>query len=237
MYQFFVDELLQKGMLIRLSSQQEHHAKDVLRLQNETVRLVYEGMSYFGVAKYVDESFVIQVTEQDTSEKELPVSVTLAMACIRREKFELVLQKATELGVSRIVPFTSERSVVLPRADKKEKQKARWQSIVEEASAQCKRNCIPIVEDVCTLEQLKDYTSDLNLVAYENEKDTTSLAHKLTKQDITVVIGPEGGFGDNEIAVLENAGFVRVSLGNRILRAETAALFMLSVISDRMNDE
>ncbi|MBP3892178.1 MAG: 16S rRNA (uracil(1498)-N(3))-methyltransferase [Solobacterium sp.] len=234
MYQFFLDEDIQIGQRITLSKAQEHHAKDVLRLNKEIVRLVANEKGYFGVAENTKEGFFITIQEEDTQEKELPVEVTLLFALIRKEKFEWVLQKATELGVKQIVPIVSKYCVVQPKKDKEAKQIERWQAIVEAASSQCKRNWIPTVHPVCELKDCQKYLSDLNLMAYEKENESLPLSKRLEKKNITILIGPEGGFSKEEVEACTKLGFASCSLGARILRAETAAIYMMSVINDWM---
>ena len=232
MYQFYVDEPIEVGQTISLSSDQEHHAKNVLRLNHEKVRIVSNEEGYFGEGYIEDNQFLVHILEKDNSPKELNKNVTLALALIRREKFELVLQKATELGVHQIIPFLSSRCVVQEKKEKSSRQMERWNKIVKEASAQCKRNVVPMIKETQTLEEVSKHNVSLKLVANSDlEKPSVLLEDALKKEETLIVIGPEGGFSTNEIKVLEENGFVSVSLGNRILRAETACMYALSVIS------
>lgn len=232
MYQFYLDEDLQVGNTYQLDQQQTHHAKNVLRLHHETVRVVANGKAYFADG-YVDkQSFCVQIQEEDTSPKELSHQITLAIALIRREKFEFVLQKATELGVSQIIPFVSSRCVVQERKDKQERQKERWHTIVKEASAQCKRNRIPSVTDIQTVKDLINLDIQQKYIAYENEANTSPLlGDAIKKENSIIVIGPEGGFTKEEIEQFSANNYQMVSLGHRILRAETAALYAMSLFS------
>ena len=153
---------------------------------------------------------------------------------IRREKFELVLQKAAELGVSRIVPFESSRCVVHAKKEKGERQLSRWQDIVKEAAEQCKRNQIPAVEEICSLKDLGEFKSEVNCAPYENAYGTSRFLSDAVdgRKSITIVIGPEGGFSEEEIKQLQQMGFEAVTLGSRILRAETASLYAAAVCSE-----
>ena len=232
MYQFFVDEPIEVGQTISLSSDQEHHAKNVLRLNHEKVRIVSNEEGYFGEGYIEDNQFLVHILEKDNHPKELNKNVTLALALIRREKFELVLQKATELGVHQIIPFLSSRCVVQEKKEKSSRQMERWNKIVKEASAQCKRNVVPMIKETQTLEEVSKHNVSLKLVANSDlEKPSVLLEDALKKEETLIVIGPEGGFSTKEIELLEENGFVSVSLGNRILRAETACMYALSVIS------
>ena len=182
----------------------------------QKVRLLYQGQAYFAEAYTKDKEFIAHVYEKDDNIHESLCDVTLAVALIRREKFELVLQKATELGVKRIVPFESSRCVVRSK-----------NAIVQEASEQCKRNCIPEVTDIVLFKQLNQYLSQANYACYENSYGKASFLSECAKdkQSITVVIGCEGGFSNQEVEEMESMGFTSITLGSRILRAETAAMY------------
>ncbi len=177
---------------------------------------------------------IAEIMEEDPHHNETHISLTLAPALIRREKFELILQKAAELGVDRIVPFESSRCVVHARSEKADRQLQRWNDILMEAARQCKRNRIPELTAVKTLKDLKEYQSDVNFAAYEKaDEKAMFLSEGLDGQkSVTVVIGPEGGFSESEAAELNAMGFHTVTLGSRILRAETAALYVCAVISE-----
>ena len=227
MQQFFCEEPLTIGSIYTFTMAQAHHARDVLKLHHETVRLVYHGDAYFADAYVNGSSFEAKVLEADPMERELPVDVTLAMALIRREKFELVLQKAAELGVNQIVPFESSRCVVHAKKGKTD----RWQAILQEASEQCKRNRIPDIAMPVSFSQLDFSAFDCVMIPYEKEagagKGILSTVHG---RKIVVIIGPEGGFSEAEVQQVMDKGAVPVSLGPRILRAETAAMYCLSAI-------
>lgn len=232
MQQYFTEVPLEPGMEYVFPKAQAHHAGTVLRMNHETIRLVHDGIGYFADAYPKGKEFAARVLSIDPRINELPFQVTLAQALIRREKMELILQKAAELGVTRIVPFESSRCVVHARSEKADRQKERWNSILQEASEQCKRNRIPELENICSFGQLSGYSSELNLAAYENAYGTSPfLLQVLKPASITIVIGPEGGFSEEENAALNQMGFSSISLGSRILRAETSAISACALIS------
>ena len=233
MQEYFVEQPLREGDVIELPKDKAHHAFDVLHLDHETIRLVSGGIGYFADAYQEGRTGFARVLKQDPAVNELQTSLTLCMALIRREKFELVLQKAAELGVSRIVPFVSSRCVAKDREEKAEKVAARRRAILLGAAEQCKRNKVPELMPTCSLQSLGTYRSKLNLAAYEKAGEQASrLSDLLPAESVSVVIGPEGGFSEAEIDVLNRDGFLPVSLGNRILRAETAAYYVCSVIGE-----
>ncbi|NLH63459.1 MAG: 16S rRNA (uracil(1498)-N(3))-methyltransferase [Erysipelotrichaceae bacterium] len=238
MQQFFCEGPIHIGEDYVLSEAHGHHAQ-VVRLDHEKVRLVYQGEGFFGECMKKDSQYIVHVEEKDPNMNELGIRITLAAALIRREKFELVLQKATELGVDRIVPFESARCVVHEKKEKSQKLLERWRDIVAEASQQCKRNCIPSVEGIASLKDLAGYRSEINAAAYENAYGTSRYLSEIVDgmKSVTIVIGPEGGFSEEEMMMIQKMGYEAVTLGSRILRAETASVYAVSVcaeIAERM---
>ncbi|MBQ9329217.1 MAG: 16S rRNA (uracil(1498)-N(3))-methyltransferase [Solobacterium sp.] len=234
MQEYFVEGEYLPGDVIELPADKAHHAFRVLKLNHETVRLVRDGTGFFAEAYQENGRGLARIIEQDVSINELPVSVTLCMALIRREKFELVLQKACELGVSRIVPFESSRCVVHDKADRSKKQTQRRNAILLEASEQCKRNLVPVCEEPVSFLELRNYRSEMNLAAYEAADHTDLRIFSLPEaSSVTVVIGPEGGFSQEEMRWLSDQGFSVITLGNRILRAETAAITACALLGER----
>lgn len=229
MQQYFSNVPLEVGTKYTFTKEQLHHVKDVMRMHDEVIRLVYQQKGYFARVLQEGKEVYAMVEQEDPRINELDCEITLVMALIRKEKFELILQKATELGVSKIVVVGLERSIVKAKSEKKDRMLERYRSIVLEASEQCKRNRIPEVIQIDHLKQIQNYLSNCNLVAYENEH-TRPLSQYLKQPSYTVVVGPEGGFSKREIDELEKMGFLCVSLGNRILRAETAVFYTLSVL-------
>lgn len=234
MQEYFVETPLETGEDYVFTKEQAHHAKTVVRLDHEIVRLVYQGKAFFAEAMMKEGTFIAHVLKEDTSVREMQCDVFLAIALIRKEKFELVLQKAAELGVKRIIPFESGRCVVHAKKERMDKQMQRWNTILLEASQQCKRNIVPEIQDVVTLKDLKEIQTEEKYACYENAYGHSSFLSDCTKnaKSITVVIGPEGGFSEEEIRQLSAFGYQPITLGSRILRAETAAIYCLAVLSE-----
>ena len=178
----------------------------------------------------------LTVLSSKASETEPPVDVTLYMGYPKGDKLELVIQKAVELGALFVVPFFSERCVVKPRAEREEKQNARQCRIAEEAAKQCGRGRVPTVgmpiPFSSVLASVKDY--DAVLFCYEGD-GTRSLKDVMREnrdaRKIAVIIGSEGGFSIAEAQAAAAAGCSLVGLGKRILRCETAPMYVLSAIS------
>jgi len=233
MQQYFVDTPLAVGREYIFTKEQAHHAGHVLHLENEIVRLVYREDGFFARAHTLNGVYSALVEAHDEMVNEPRIDMTIALALIRREKFELALMKAAELGAARIVPFESSRCVVHAKEERGRSRQERWDAIVKEAAEQCKRNRIPEVTPVAQLQDLSAYRCDWNAAAYEK---AGRQALKLTDlpesaHSVLVVIGPEGGFSPEEADMLAGSGFAPVTLGSRILRAETAVFYSLSALN------
>lgn len=229
MRQFFVPDVLKVGSEAVFDQQQSHHISDVLRMKNgDTVRLAdSEGNVFLASLRFEGATVKAEVNQKCDTVPEGKIIVAAAM--IKKEKWELMIQKACELGASVIVPLVTSRTII--HLDDKEinKKLERWNKIALQACQQCNRASLCVVERPIPLSQIEKYRSEVNLVAYENE-EKTKLRETLSSDEITFVIGPEGGFTADEIDSLNEKGFTSVSLGSRILRAETAVMFVLSVI-------
>ncbi len=225
MQQFFYDEPLSLLNSYPLDSDINYQLKKVLRVNDGyEFRLVDCNQNVF-LCSY--ENGLAYTKEKLDEYNELHTDITVILALIKNDKFDFAVQKLTELGVNRIVPYIAKRSVVKP--GKGNNKLDRIKKIAKEASEQSHRNKVPEICDYATFKDLKNYMSDLNLLAYE--KETKSLKELKNYKSITYIIGPEGGFEPKEVEDIINLGFDSVSLGKRILRAETASIFLASLIA------
>ena len=203
-----------------------YHLKTVLRKDSEyTFRLCADNGKIF-LAHLTDQKNCV-ITEELEENNELPTDITCILSLFKNDRYEFCIQKLVELGVKRIVPYCAYRSVVKAKDDKKQ---TRLQKIAAEAACQCHRNRIPEVTQPVQIKELKNYLSENNYIAYENYTDSNAIN---VSGSITYIIGPEGGFDPKEYEQIISYGFVPVSLGKRILRAETAAIYLSSVIVSR----
>lgn len=178
--------------------------------------------------------FETRIIEEIKEDHELKNKLILAFAPLKGDHFDLVLQKATELGAHEIIILNTERTVKVISKDQFESKKDRYLKILKEASEQSKRSMIPTL-NCLNLTELNKVNASLKLLAYEKEAgDTSSFYGELNKvsptDSIIIVIGPEGGFSEKEVTYLNSIGYDNISLGKRILRAETASMYALSVI-------
>ena len=210
------------------------HIKKVMRMNiNDKIEVVYNNKLHICEITSLD-PFNIKVIEELDEDKKTKIELTVAVALVKEQKMDLILQKLTELGVSRIIPVSMERSIVKLDKERFNKKKVRWESICKEASEQSKRTNIPIIEDIKSIKDLTKEDSDLKLVASTKEKEKLLNYYLQSIEDcakIIMVIGPEGGISDREEDILVSNGYNRVSFGNLIFRVETATIYVASIIN------
>lgn len=223
MQQYFIDQLLKSNDVISLNDDILYHLVKVLRKDSTYTFRIADSSGNIYCANLIDNK-TCKIGEKIEENNELECDITCILSLIKNDKFELTIQKLVELGVKRIVPYQAFRSVIKVKDNKKID---RIKKIVLEASEQSHRNFIPEVCEVASLKDLVKYKSDFNYICYESEKNITDIC---PCNSITYIIGPEGGFEDKEYKTICDMGYQSVSLGKRILRAETAAIYMTSVI-------
>ncbi len=245
MHRFFLDS--PPGDEVTITGQDVVHIRSVLRLSAGDRILVGDGSSrdYLCEITSVEEKKVTaKVCDIFDNFAELPSEITLYQGLPKGDKMELILQKAVELGVSRIIPVEMDRSVVRLDASKKEKKLERYRKIAESAAKQCGRGILPETGPFMSFAKALQDGLDRNarlLIPYENAEGigrTKRILQELEPgRPVAVFIGPEGGFSDQEIAMAEEKGAETITLGHRILRTETAGLFMLSLLSFQLENE
>ena len=243
MPKFFVTTNQIEGKKISIQNEDVNHIKNVLRAKiDDTIEICDSITSKNYICKIEqieDKQIYCHIVEEIASNVEPHIQVSIFQGLPKADKMELVIQKSVELGAFDITPVEMKRSVVKLNEKDKIKKIQRWQKIAEGAAKQSGRDRIPVVHPIVNVktlcESIKEY--DLVLVAYENEKvNTLKQELKKIKRDkdktmkIAIVIGPEGGIDSEEIAKLEENQAKIITLGNRILRTETVALNMLSII-------
>lgn len=245
MYHFFVEEEQVNGENAYISGSDVNHIVNVLRMKigEELLISVKGDWDYLCKIEEIENDRVNLKLLECMEQRELPIKLTLLQGIPKSDKIEMIIQKATELGVSEIIPVKTNRVVVKIDEKKTQAKVNRWNAIAQSAAKQSKRSIIPKVLKPQTidnaLEIVKDY--GVKLLPYENAdgiKKTKDILNSLdSKNNIAVFIGPEGGFEEAEVKKSTDSGFEVITLGKRILRTETAGLALLSNIMIRLEEE
>lgn len=216
-----------------LSSEDSYHITKVMRYScGEKIEIVDKGILY--IAEITNLSPLVtakKIKKIDCSNNTF--NITVAQSLVTEQKMGYILQKGTELGAFEFIPLITDRSIVKIN-NKVEKKVERWNTIVKEASEQSKRLDIPKVLKPCTINEIAESNYDYKILCSVNEvsKSIKTVLSNIKESDrILIVVGPEGGFTNEEEKKLINNGFISVSLGARVLRTETASLFVLSIIN------
>ncbi|MBN2604428.1 MAG: 16S rRNA (uracil(1498)-N(3))-methyltransferase [Bacilli bacterium] len=237
MQRYFINTIDLTSKTAILSGNDFHHLKNVMRhrIDDKIIVCDFEGHCFLSTISEFQSNSAVCHVKDEISSTEMKVSVDIAQGLIRREKFEYMLQKSSELGANKIIPTMMRNSIVKVEDKKSDNKITRWNAITKEACEQSHRNRLCLVTDITDMASISYHDYDLVLVCYEEEKQSKSLKSILeTKQyqNILVVIGPEGGLSKDEIQSLTKKDHVHlVGLGPRILRSETASSYVLSVIS------
>ena len=245
MYHFFVGEEQISGENAYIEGSDVKHIVNVLRMKTGEKLLISVKGDWDYLCKIVDietDRVNLKVLES-MEQRELPVNITLLQGIPKSDKLEMIIQKAVELGVSEIIPVKTKRVVVKIEEKKLSAKLNRWNAIAESAAKQSKRSIIPKILEPQSidnaLEIVKDF--DVKLIPYENADSIDKTRRILDNMDktgnISVFIGPEGGFEEEEVKKINKSGFEVITLGKRILRTETAGLALLSNIMIRLEDE
>lgn len=211
-----------------------HHIKNVMRMkENDKIEVVYNNTLYICNIDCLN-PLSLSINKLEDKENKLTLDLTVAIGLVKEQKMDLILQKLTELGVNKIIPVNMERSIVRLDDTRFNKKKIRWEAICKEASEQSKRTNVPVITDIMNIKDLINLNYDIKLVASTKEKDKLLNYYLQDVKDcakIIVVIGPEGGISDKEEAYLNANNYDLVSFGNLILRVETAAIYVASIIN------
>jgi len=199
-----------------------------------------EGDDFRGrVVRLSKEKALVLIFEAFPSPTESPLEVILLQALPEKERMELIIQKATELGVSTIIPFKSGRSISLEEREAKQKKAHRWQEIAVKAVQQSRRARVPRIEHYRLFNEALEICEGDGLKILLWEKRGESLK-KILKQylprKVYVMVGPEGGFTAEEVELAKDKGFIPVNLGQRILRTETAAITLVGILQYELGD-
>ena len=238
----FVEQKLVSGKGVGLPEQAGLHLTRVLRLSPGAPLTLFDGTGgeFAGTLERDGKNWWAKVGAHDPVERESPLTITLLQGVARGERMDLIVQKATELGVARIVPILTERSVVRMDASHRQRKREHWQAVAVAACEQCGRNRVPRVFDALPLADACDLLPAETLrclLAADADKSLASVAQSgQVPPSIALLIGPEGGLADNERRFALVNRFIACRMGPRILRTETAGLAALAVLQTVAGD-
>ncbi|ALM87084.1 16S rRNA (uracil(1498)-N(3))-methyltransferase [Bordetella sp. N] len=237
---FFVDLPLAPNSRLALPEAAAHHAVRVLRLRDgETLSLFNgQGGEFPGVLQVDGRAAAVELGAQDPREAELAGAITLVQGLPSGDKMDWIVEKAVELGVHAIVPIAARRSVLQLSGARQDKRLAHWRRIAVSASEQCGRNRLLHVAEPVTLEQwLAQPSTGLRVLCHPEGgmPYTDALRAADTLRELALLVGPEGGWDEGELAAARRAGTQAVTFGPRILRTETAGLALAAAAAATLN--
>jgi 16S rRNA (uracil1498-N3)-methyltransferase len=244
----YVETVLAPGAIVELPRETASHLAKVLRARGGDPIILFggDGREYAGAVESVRGSRVTaSVGDGAEVDRESSLAITLVQCVPRGDRMDFIVQKATELGVTRIVPVLSQRSVVRLDTAQAESKAAHWRAVVVNACEQCGRNRLPVIAaPVPLIEYLGSSAAGAGSPATETpaarfvlEPDLEAAAAPVALETAAhIAVGPEGGFGDDELEAFRIAGFRKLRLGPRILRTETAAIAALTWLQTRFGD-
>ncbi len=232
MQRYFAKQKIDNQLI--LNKEDIYHIKTVMRMdEHDKIQVVYGTKVYLCCLENVNTNIQIMVEKElEVKENRMP-KITLLIPLLKEQKMDLILQKATELGVNKIIPIETERSIIKRKEEKEDKKLERWKRICKEASEQSYRIDIPEILPIQNPKNMK-MLEGLSLICSttETQRNIRFVLNSNTTCDrINIAIGPEGGFSPLEEKKWNELGFISVSLGNRIMRVETVPMYILSVLN------
>jgi 16S rRNA (uracil1498-N3)-methyltransferase len=245
MRHFFIEPAALLKPTVAIDGSEVRHIKKVLRLKpGDSIRLFDgEGFEYEAmIHRFVDDRVELKIIHKLQGTKEAPVQIAVAQALLKEKKMDHLLRHLCELGLTQWIPFASERSIPRPGEKRMAARMERWNKIIKESSKQCRRAKLPEINKMLAFAEVLDYgrACDLMVVFYENESALlNSIILRAAPQHprkILMIMGPEGGFSDQEIIKARTAGCLVAGLGPRILRAETATIAAITLVQFLFGD-
>ena len=239
MYRFFVEKQQIRDGVVKIDGEDVRHIRSVLRMRPGKQILVACGDEWeytCQIEHLSEEEVTARVLDAQKPGKELPSRITLFQCLPKSDKMETVIQKAVELGAYAVAPVVSKRCVVKLDARRAANKAVRWNTVAASAAKQSKRMIVPEVKPLCSFQDALREAQDMDvrLIPYENAEGmagTRKVFSSIRPGDsVAVLIGPEGGFDETEVEEAQEAGFLPVTLGKRILRTETAGMTVLSIL-------
>lgn len=234
----YCEATLQAGLSIPLDEPASHHLSRVLRCKAGDSIILFngDGAEFQATITAIDRKAVtVLVGEESHPTTESPLAIHLGIAVSKGDRFDWVLQKATELGVTAITPLITERTEFKLKGDRQEKKLRHWRQVVVSACEQCGRNKLPELAPPTALPAWLEAT-DAALKLVLHHRSARTLPGDSQYPSVALLVGPEGGLSDDEIALAESRQFASLLLGPRVMRTETAPLAAIAVLQSRWGD-
>ncbi|MDO5027338.1 MAG: 16S rRNA (uracil(1498)-N(3))-methyltransferase [Tissierellia bacterium] len=240
MYRFFEEKASILDGKIVLSKENSHHIRNVLRMKDDEDFELVIGKEVYLVNIFTRDKDFVQVVIKDSwqDKNESDLKIHLYQGLPKSDKLDLIIQKCVELGAFEITPFISSRTIVKWDEKKEERKLRRYEDIALAAAKQSKRGIIPKVNALKSFKDLIEaIRDDFTIIAYENSGQTLrKTLMDFSGDTINIIVGPEGGFSEEEVSQIQEAGAKIVNLGNRILRTETAAIALCAMVQYEVGD-
>lgn len=238
-HRFYQNIIFRSNTSLELTEKVANHVSRVLRMKAGQQICLFNGKDQQCLAileEVKKRSVIVKLGEILTRSRESELKITLVQATSKGDRFDLVVQKAVELGVDKIIPVITERNELRLSSDRKGKKMQQWQGIIESASEQCGRNQLMILDEPLALPEYLNNKAAIKHFVLDpySENNITQVSPPPTSA--AFIIGPEGGFSDDEISLLKQANVSQVKFGPRILRTETAAISVCAIAQSLWGD-
>lgn len=238
MQRYFVPIDQFSDAIVNITGDDAHHIQQVMRAKIGDKLICSDGIdreAIVEIVRFEPKLVSAKIVEPLTMNNEAAIDVWIAQSLPKADKMETVIQRCTEIGAARFIPFTSQRTIVKYNEKKEGRRLERWHKIAKEAAEQSHRNRIPTIEAPRSWKELLKLVPDVSVafICYEQEEERTFkaiLKQSASLQRVLLIVGPEGGFTADEVNEAREAGCHAISLGRRILRTETAAMAALTCI-------
>ena len=241
MHRFYHSNPLDLNQIIILDEFSSHHALRVMRVKVDDFLVLFngDGFEYRGrVSDIYKKTINVEILSKEKNNNESPININLFQSISSNEKMDMVIQKATELGVSSIQPIFSSRSTIKLSLDRTKKRLIHWKQVSISACEQSGRSKIPVIKSPIEFDQISEgiKTNSLNLLLHPDILEESSNLPNEYSGDINIFIGPEGGFSQDEVLLLKKQNCTNIQLGTRILRTETAPLAIIAILQYKYGD-
>ena len=241
MHRFYHSNPLGLNQIITLDEFASHHALRVMRVKVDDFLVLFngDGFEYRGRVSDINKKTInVEILSKEKNNSESPININLFQSISSNEKMDMVIQKATELGLSSIQPIFTSRSTIKLSMDRTKKRLIHWKQVSISACEQSGRSKIPTIRSPIGFDQISEgiKTNSLNLLLHPDNLEESSNLPNEYSGDINVFIGPEGGFSQDEVLLLKKQNCINIQLGPRILRTETAPLAIIAILQYKYGD-